>query len=568
MSSHKKQLGIENLETRLNQSVVPIAVGWASSYYAALSARPKAPKGPIKPAMRPTVSSSIPSTHVATPVVKTPAKPATKPTPVANTPAIPSITTTHTVTQTTTQISTTPPVTTPTTTPATTPATTQTVTTTAPSVTAPIAATITTPANSPSTSNANSPATPSANTTPDPLAPILARLYGDDVHDDSGTIQQLIDVSNADGIKTVALPAGKFLLDEQINVYGTGLTFTGQGASTVLDVNHFHTGIDSTGKTGQGISVRAVFDSTPLMIAQPVTGNTIVFRGNVGLTAGQSLYLSDGLGSSAIIESQLHGALTQPGEFNELGPSEYVQVASVTQSGGNTVVTLTSNVIGSGEYANARPAGTTSLNYLHASTIQTATSDITLQNFAMKFKDPGADAAIVAKFTDHLTINGVQILNAPQHGGLGGIGVVSSTNALIENVTSANPIGLNSTRASTVTNCNVACITLEESCTDDLITRNTLTGTTSCDLRINDMALHAQHAQLQRRPWRGARTGAIAIAEGTDTTIANNIVHDGAASIWLGTTSGSKVIGNTAVAFGNYDPLGTTLVTGNSWLGG
>jgi hypothetical protein len=38
--------------------------------------------------------------------------------------------------------------------------------------------------------------------------------------------------------------------------------------------------------------------------------------------------------------------------------------------------------------------------------------------------------------------------------------------------------------------------------------------------------------------------------------------------IWLGITSGTKVINNIADGFGNYHSIGATIVTGNSWAGG
>jgi hypothetical protein len=646
MSSHEKQqLGVENLETRLNQSVMPTSVGWPSAHYATpmelvkkagapvmkLSssqwALPKDANGGTEQTGKPVVTKSVgqgktvqkPAVQKTTassgggqggqwirttpPFVRAIAPPrakgpvVNKPSKVSTTPAT-APTKVHVV-QTPTTVPTTPtaPTTTVTQTNSVVPAADSVTPVNPPSVTGPTTgpsdststSTATTTAASDSTSTSSGPTASSSTSTdtnsttstgpvqsnktlpvtsgpvtaPDPLAPILAKLYGDGVHDDGGTIQQLVDTAYAQGIANISLPAGTFLLDQQIHLYGTNVTVSGQGDLTTLAVNTHYTGLNAG---GSGLAIYATLDSTPLMIAQPVTGNTIVFRGSAAVTAGQKLFLSNGLGSTALIEAALHGGDTGPGAFQELGPDEYVQVASVSQdANGNTVATLAQNVIGAGQYTNVGGAGVVSDSYLHAVTVDTPAENITVQNLAISFKDQQADTAVCAKFVDGLTLNHIHVLNTPTNGGLGGVGVVGTTRALIENVIAPSEIGLNSTRRATVINNTVQGIALEEASTDNLITQNTLTRATGCDFRINDMAC-ARNTFSNNTVHGGVQnTGAIAIVEGVDTTVANNVIQEGVTSIWLGETLGTKVLNNIASSFSNYAPLNGVIVTGNSW---
>ncbi len=373
-----------------------------------------------------------------------------------------------------------------------------------------------TPSNTPSTTpSTSSPTetTPSISA-PDPLAPILALLHGDDVHDDSATIQLLVDTANADGIKNITLPAGTFLLNSGITFYGSGITFSGQGASTILDVNSHYTGTGSEAK-GCAFNITATLDTNPLMIAQTVTGNTIVFRGTANLQVGQSLYLSNGLESTALVEARNGGTLTAPGEFHEDGPSEYVTIASITTDAqGNTIAHLMQNVMGTDDYFNVAPSGVTSGHYLHAAAITTPADHLTLENLSIQFKDLGADSAIGAKFTNNLTIQNVNVLNKTLLGGLGGFDLVSSTNMVLSNITCPANIALNSTRLASITNCTACAITLEEACTDNMISHNTLTGTTSCDFRINDAACERNVFEYNTLHGGVLDSSAIAIAGG------------------------------------------------------
>ena len=377
-------------------------------------------------------------------------------------------------------------------------------------------------------------------------------------------MQQLVDTAYAQGLANINLPAGTFLLNRQIDLYGSNVTLSGQGDRTVLDVNNTYTG---TGILGEAISIATTFNSTPLMIAQPVTGNTIVFSGNAPVRAGQKLFLSNGKGSTALLEAAMNGKDTTPGLFQELGPDEFVQVVSVAQdANGNTVATLAQNVMGTGQYGNVAAAGVSSANYLHASTIDRPADHVTVQNLAVQFANMNADVSIMARQTDHLTINNVHVLNTTEVGGGGGMLLVGCTSPVVENVTGPCGIAINSTRGALVTNNTVLGVSLEESCTDNLITKNTLTGTTGCDFRINDMACERNTFSYNDMHGGATSTGAIAIAEGTDNTIANNTIHGGTATIWLGTTSGTKVLDNVADGFGNYSPIGDpAVVMGNSW---
>ena len=121
------------------------------------------------------------------------------------------------------------------------------------------------------------------------------------MHDDSGTIQQLIDTAYADGYSTINLPAGTFKLDHAVHFYGSGVTITGQGASTILDVANNFQGSVAGNPYGDGDAFRvfATLDTNHMMIKQAVTGNTIVFKGAANVTAGQTLFLSNGRGSTA-----------------------------------------------------------------------------------------------------------------------------------------------------------------------------------------------------------------------------------------------------------------------------
>jgi hypothetical protein len=434
------------------------------------------------------------------------------------------------------------------------PVTTTTPPTTTPSVVAPATTTTTT------TTTTN---TTPAVIAPDPLAPILAQLYGDDVHDDSATIQSLIDTANAQGIKNITLPAGTFLLNSGINFYGSGITLSGQGASTIFDVDNHYTGV---GIKGVAFNIQAILSANPLMIAQPVTGNTIVFQGAASLQVGQSLYLSNGLGSTALVEARNGGTLTAPGEFFEDGPDEYVTIASITTDAqGNTVAQLTQNVVGTDDYFNVAPGGITSKNYLHAAAITTPADHLTLENLNIQFKDMAADSAILSKFTNSLTIQNVSVLNKTLLGGLGGLALVGGTDTTLSNVNCTANIALNSTRLASITNCTANAITLEEACTDNFIAHNTLTGTTSCDFRINDMACERNVFEYNTLHGGVQNTGAIGIWEGINTTVAFNTVSGGNTGIWAGLTKGTIVDGNIGGGFSDIAGLTLSQVFNNSW---
>jgi hypothetical protein len=405
----------------------------------------------------------------------------------------------------------------------------------------------------------------------DPLASLLAQLHGDNVHDDYPVLQKMVDTAYADNIKTITLPAGTYLLNHEINLYGSGVTLTGQGSSTILDVNNSYTGVPGTAQ-GRAITVTPVFSPTLDMISQPVTGNTIVFTGQVNLQAGDTVYLTDGRGSIALIEQRDGGADTGPGAFKELGSDEYVTIASVTTDAqGETVATLTKNVAGIGEYFNVAPQGAApSEAYLHVSQILKPADHITIQNLAIRFKTPKADTSIFSSYSNYLTIQNVDILNTPEVGGMGSIGIVGSMNTVIENVTAPSnvTIGLNSSRFALVTDCSVGNIELEEGVTDSIIQNNTLTTTTTCALRVNDMACARDSFVGNTMNGGVADTGAIAIAEGTDITLAYNRIiprNVGGDGIWFGISSGGYAYGNTGAGLSAFNPLTPLELFDNNW---
>jgi hypothetical protein len=404
--------------------------------------------------------------------------------------------------------------------------------------------------------------------TPDPLAPLVAQLYGDDVHDDSGTIQQMIDTANAEGYSTITLPAGTFKLDNALNFYGSNITLTGQGASTILDVNDNFNGSSANNPYGNGVAlhVAATLDTNHLMIKQAVTGNTIVFDGQAGVTAGETLFLSNGRGSTALIEAARGGGDTGPGAFNELGPDEYVQVASVsTDANGDTVATLTQDVMGTGDYGNVSPNGASSQYYLNAVSIDRPAQNLTVENFSIKFTDMNADSAMYIFYGDHVTTQNIQVLNSSSVGGRGGIGIVGSTACTFNNISEPNALGLNSSRETTVENCSVQTITLEESATDNLIEHNTITNTNNYDIRINDMACARNTFEYNTIYGGSQNTGAVAFAEGIYTVFSHNTVIGQYASIWAGLSQGDVIQDNIAPLFNNCTPSDVMTVTGNSW---
>jgi hypothetical protein len=405
-------------------------------------------------------------------------------------------------------------------------------------------------------------------TTPDPLAPILAQLYGDDVHDDSGTIQTLIDTAYANGYSTINLPAGTFKLDHAVHFYGSGVTITGQGASTILDVANNYDGSVAGNPYGDGDAFRvfATLDSNHLMIKQAVTGNTIVFKGAADVTVGESLFLSDGKGSTELIEKQLGGQDTGPGAFEEYGPDEYVQVTAVsTDANGDTVATLAQNIVGTGDYGNVSPTGASSTNYLNAVSIDTPANNLTLENFNVKFTDMGADDAFYIFYANHMTVKNIQILNSTTAGGLGGIGTVGSMNCTFSNITSPNTLGLNSTRLTTIENCSLQNVSLEESSTDNLISNNTLTNPTGWEIRINDMACARNTIQYNTMYGGIQNTGSIALMEGVDTVVTHNICIGQYAGIWTAMSQGDVFEDNTAPVFGNFTLTDVVTQLNNSW---
>jgi hypothetical protein len=400
---------------------------------------------------------------------------------------------------------------------------------------------------------------------PSALAPLFAQLYGDDVHDDSGTIQAIVDTAYQDGIRNISFPAGTFKLGRDINIYGEGLTFSGQGAATVFDVANNYDGT-SDGLSGRGFTVRPVISNSYLMIAQPVTADTVVFQGQADVQAGQNLFLSDGFGTMPAIEQADGGIQTDASFFSSGEPDEYVQIASVTtDANGNTVAHLAKNVLGGDQFANVGPAGIVSGDYLNVTLMSKPASNITMQNFNMKFSDMQADSALYSICTLNLTVKNMNVLNSTPVGANGGIWDCASTGSVFENITSPSGIYLNSSRGVVVQNNQVSNVWLEEASTDNLITNNDLTGTTTCDLRINDMP--CERNVLTHNTLHGGViiTGAIGINEGTDTTVAYNTIIGGSAFIWQGISKGSIIHDNVATALYDYHPIGFTQVFDNSW---
>ncbi len=243
-----------------------------------------------------------------------------------------------------------------------------------------------------------------------------------------------------------------------------------------------------------------------------------------------------------------------------------MKVASVaTDANGNTVATLTQNVLGTDDYFNVAPAGTVSNKYLNAVAIDTAADNLTVQNFAIKFTDMSADTAMSIFYTRNLNINNVTVLNRPNLGGKGAIGIVGSIGTVINNVTSPAQLGLNSCRSAVVTNSTFAGIALEEAATDNSFLHNTLTDATEWDIRINDMACERNSFTYNTIHGGVFGTGAIAIAEGIDTTIAFNTIKGGDTTIWAGTNRGTVVHDNIAGKFVNFDTLFAATVYNNSW---
>ncbi len=313
MQPSKKQLSIESLETRLNMSSMGFRLPAMGDYQPERSTRTEhsgvrvisltmtaAAKAAVAKTV-PLVSKTVkhaPASRSAPVKIKSPPVKVTKKTPpVKTTPVVPVVTAPTTKTTTTTTNPSTPVAP---------PAVAPTVAGPTASVTtsAPVAAVTTPPA----------PAVPNA------LTPILAQLYGDDVHDDSATIQQLIDTANADGITNITLPAGTFKLNRSLHFYGSGITLQGQGASTVLDVANNYNGANAIPYgDGAALKIYATLDAQPMMIDQAVTGNTIVFRGQANVTAGQSIFLENGVGSTALIERASTAAIRDPERFVSTG---------------------------------------------------------------------------------------------------------------------------------------------------------------------------------------------------------------------------------------------------------
>ncbi|HVS73704.1 MAG TPA: right-handed parallel beta-helix repeat-containing protein [Phycisphaerae bacterium] len=420
----------------------------------------------------------------------------------------------------------------------------------------------------PAPSPSPSPAAPAVTPASDPLATLRGQLHGDGVHDDSGTIQAMIDTAYTQGLHTITLPAGVFVLDKTLWFYGSSVTLSGQGTSTVLEVANHHDGL---GNDGWALRIAPQFDNTLYMATQAVTGDTITLRGQVSLQAGEMLFLTNGRGSMALVEQKLGGSLTQATDFNELAPDEYVQVASVsTDATGNTVVKLTKNVVGTNDYFNVAPSGVVNDHYLHVSRLIKPADHLTVSDLAIQFSDPQADSSLFTFYTTYTTIKNVTLLDSKAlHAGSTASGAFWSEGSewtTFENITAPQaPIDLNSCRFATISGNTASRVALEEGTTDSVITHNTFTTTTFVSIRTNDMgcqrdtfSYNTMHGGLQD-------TGAIGIWEGLDITLENNTVTGPFGSLWLGRTRGCQVLNNIAGGFANYDPLGGTIVTANSW---
>ncbi|HVX83985.1 MAG TPA: hypothetical protein VH253_04140 [Phycisphaerae bacterium] len=429
-----------------------------------------------------------------------------------------------------------------------------------------------TPSVQPST-----PAPPAAPTTPaspgitpatDPLATLRAQLHGDGVHDDSATIQAMISAAYTQGLHTITLPAGVFVLDKTLWFYGSSVTLAGQGASTVLDVANHHDGL---GNDGWALRIAPQFDNTLYMATQAVTGDTITLRGQANVQAGEMLFLTNGRGSMSLVEQKLGGSLTQSADFNELAPDEYVQVTSVsTDASGNTVVKLTKNVVGANDYFNVAPANVVSDRYLHISRLVKPADHLTVSDLAIQFSDPKADVSLFTFYTTYTTIKNITLLDSPAVNGTGtasgGFWSEGSEWTTFDNIhVPQAPIELNSCRFATITNCTASRVALEEATTDSLISHNTFTTTTNVSIRTNDMGCQRDTFSYNTMHGGGQNTGAIGIWEGLDITVENNTVTGPFNSLWLGTTRGCQILENIAGSFSNYNPVGNTIISANSW---
>ncbi|GEM_PF-6486999 len=402
------------------------------------------------------------------------------------------------------------------------------------------------------------------------LAALAAQLHPNDSTDDTATIQEMIDVANQNKISTITLPAGTFKLASGLHLYGSNITFSGQGDQTVLDFFDSYHGGDYQ---GMPITVGAtVNQSATYNPVQSVTGNTIVFGQSVPFRTGDTLFLSDGMSATRVLERQYGGTLDVPNEFNAPAPSEFVTVASVTTNAqGQTVVTLINNVIGSGDYANLLPSGqAANNNYLTVWPVTAPADHITIKNLAIHFSNPQADVSIMTLFSTNFTIDHVHILNTTQAGGHGGFSLILTTNYQLTNDTVPGGIAINSSRQGTISGNTIGNLTFEESSTHTTAQNNVIGtpgGSSGIAVRTGDMGCN-QISILNNIIYAGpTNVGGIGIWEGRNITIANNTVSQGDALIWVGQAHNVVVRDNTAASFANNDVIDTASVNAynNSW---
>jgi parallel beta-helix repeat protein len=415
------------------------------------------------------------------------------------------------------------------------------------------------------------PAVPTTPVTPaipatDPLAALRAQLHGDGKQDDSATIQKMVDVAYAQGLHAITLPEGVFALNKTIWFYGSSVTLSGQGTKSILQVvNHQ----DGLGGYGWALKISSQFDPSLYMATQAVTGDTITLRGNVNIQAGEMLFLTNGRGSMKLVEQRHGGTLVGDGQFNELAPDEFVQVASVSVNGaGNTVIKLTKSVVGKDDYFNVAGGNVVDDHYLHVSRLSKPADHLTVSDLAIRFSDPYADASLFTFYTTYTTVKNVTLLDSAvlhTNPAMGAFWSEGSQWTTFDHLTTPGAIELNSCRFAVITNNTAGWVAMEEATTDTLVSHNTLTTTTGVSLRTNDMG--CQRIEFSYNTLHGGSkdTGAIGIWEGEDIRIIGNVVKGGTASIWLNRTRGCTVTGNTADEFNNWVPLGIVALQSNSW---
>lgn len=400
--------------------------------------------------------------------------------------------------------------------------------------------------------------------TPSPVPLDYSALAGDGIADDTAALQHLIDTAVARGISRIELPAGVYRTTSPVELYGRNLTFTGVGDATVIQVDHHFRGAGH--KHGWGLFVRPVMDMTHYFPSAAVQGDVITFTSAVPFAPGDTLLLSNGRGSAMIEKRRLGG---ESSYFNELGPVEHVDVLSVTARGdGTTVVRLTRPVIGTGEYTNVLPAGTTGTDrHLHVRRVITPADGIVIENLAFNFTDWMATLSVDAHDARNLTLRNLTVLNEPTiiGGSFGGINVVSTTGAVIENVRSSNRAGiaLNSTRNAVIRYNTVSTIRVEEATTDTQILHNTVHAEGTIGIRTGDMLcvriLIAHNTITNAAKFNGA----IGIWEGRDIVVEHNYASGGQNSIWVNRSANVTVRYNQAGWFNDYG--GKALAYENTW---